>query len=93
MGLIRAPFLLANPSPADLQPVEVDALVDTGVVHLCIPKHLVIQLQLHELERRKVVLADGHRRSVPYVGPIEVRFGNRHGSGAASAAAECGRES
>jgi hypothetical protein len=35
------------------------------------------QLSLGELERREVVVADGHRRSVPYVGPVEVRFGNR----------------
>lgn len=77
MGLIRAPFQLSNPSRSDLQPIDVEALVDTGAVHLCIPEHLVIQLQLHELERREVVLADGHRRSVPYVGPIEVRFRNR----------------
>jgi len=34
-------------------------------------------LQLQELERREVVLADGHRRTVPYMGPIEVRFANR----------------
>jgi hypothetical protein len=37
----------------------------------------VIQLLLVELERREVVLADGQRLSVPYVGPVEVRFGNR----------------
>ncbi len=35
------------------------------------------QLQLRELERREVVRADGHRRSVPYVGPAEIRFRNR----------------
>ncbi|CAK6697819.1 hypothetical protein BBFGKLBO_02330 [Synechococcus sp. CBW1107] len=77
MGLIRSPFQLSNPSQAQLQPVDVQALVDTGAVHLCIPEHLVIQLQLRELERREVVLADGHRRSVPYVGPVEIRFRNR----------------
>jgi clan AA aspartic protease len=77
MGLIRAPFQLSNPSQPQLQPVEVQALVDTGAVHLCIPEHLVIQLELRELERREVVLADGHRRSVPYVGPVEIRFRNR----------------
>ena len=77
MGLIRGVFLLSNPSRPDLDPVEVSALVDTGVVHLCIPEHLAIQLSLVELERREVVLADGHRRSVPYVGPVEVRFKNR----------------
>jgi len=29
------------------------------------------------LERREVVLADGHRRTVPCVGPVDVRFSNR----------------
>jgi hypothetical protein len=46
-------------------------------VLLCIPEHLAIQLYLAELERREVVLPDLHRRSVPYVGPVEVRFRNR----------------
>ena len=77
MGLIRGFFLLSNPSKPELTPVEAYALADTGAVHLCIPEHLAIQLSLVELERREVVLADGHRRSVPYVGPVEVRFKNR----------------
>jgi len=55
----------------------VSALADSGAVHLCIPEHLSIQLSLAELERREVVLADGRRRTVPYVGPVEVRFRNR----------------
>ena len=77
MGLIRGQVLLSNPTRPDLQALQVSALADSGAVHLCIPEHLAIQLQLSELERREVVLADGHRRSVPYVGPVEVRFGNR----------------
>ena len=36
-----------------------------------------LQVQLQELEKREVVLADGHRRTVPYMGPVEVRFRNR----------------
>jgi clan AA aspartic protease len=76
MGLIRGTFSLSNPTRPDLAPLEVSALVDTGAVHLCIPEHLAIQLSLGELERREVVLADGHRRTVPYVGPV-VRFRNR----------------
>jgi clan AA aspartic protease len=79
MGLIRSSVQLSNPSRSDLQPVEVSALADTGAVHLCIPEHLAIQLQLQALEQREVVLADGHRRAVPYVGPVEVRFKNRRG--------------
>jgi clan AA aspartic protease len=77
MGLIRASVQLSNPSQPQLDPLEVTALADTGAVHLCIPEHLAIQLQFRELERREVVLADGRRRSVAYVGPIEVRFANR----------------
>ena len=77
MGLIRGYFTLSNPTRPDLAPLEVSALADTGAVHLCIPEHLAIQLSLAELERREVVLADGRRRTVPYVGPVEVRFGNR----------------
>ena len=52
-------------------------MADTGAVHLCIPEHLAIQLQVEPLEQREVVLADGRRRTVAYVGPIEVRFQNR----------------
>jgi hypothetical protein len=32
---------------------------------------------LKELESREVTLADGTKSVVPYVGPIEVQFGNR----------------
>ncbi len=77
MGLIRGRFTLLNPTRPELEPLEVSALADSGAVHLCIPEHLAIQLQLSELERREVVLADGRRCSVPYVGPVEVRFRNR----------------
>ena len=37
MGLVRAKIQLTNPKRSDLAPVMVDALVDTGAVHLCIP--------------------------------------------------------
>ena len=77
MGLIRGSVILANPTRPELVPLPVAALADSGAVHLCIPEHLAIQLELAKLERREVVLADGRRRTVPYVGPVEVRFGNR----------------
>ncbi len=79
MGLIRGKIQLANPSRLELQAIDVLALADTGAVHLCIPEHLAIQLDLQEqeLEQREVILADGCRRKVGYVGPVEVRFRNR----------------
>jgi hypothetical protein len=72
MGLIRSTFSLSNPTRPDLAPLEVSALADSGAVHLCIPEHLAIQLSLTELERRELVLADGHRRTVPSVGSVIV---------------------
>ena len=62
MGPMRGSFSLSNPTRPDLASIEVSALVDSGAVHLCIPEHLAIQLSLAELERREVILADGHRR-------------------------------
>jgi clan AA aspartic protease len=77
LGLIHADLQLLNPSQPDANALNVSALADSGAVHLCIPEHVALQLQLRELERREVVLADGRRRSVPYMGPVEVRFANR----------------
>jgi clan AA aspartic protease len=70
---------LANPRIPDLQPLVVEALADTGAVHLCIPEHVRVQLNLSEQSKKEVTIADGSRHEVPYVGPIEVRFKNRVG--------------
>jgi clan AA aspartic protease len=43
----------------------------------CIPEHLRLKLGLDELERREITLADGRAASVPYVGPVQIRFANR----------------
>ena len=80
MGLVNAKITLLNPRKPDLAPVEVaDALADSGAVHLCIPEHVRIQLELEKIDNKEVTLADGTRKLVPYVGPIEVRFKNRIG--------------
>ena len=79
MGLVNSKLLLKNPRKPDLESVEVDALADTGAVHLCITEHIQIQLQLEEIDKKDVTLADGNEKLVPYVGPIELRFKNRIG--------------
>lgn len=79
MGLTTAKFVLKNPRRPDLQPLEADALADSGAVFLCIPSHVQVQLELEELEKREVTLADGGKQLVPYVGPVELRFKNRAG--------------
>ena len=72
MGIVHVKVSLANPQATQMQPVEVEALVDTGAITLCIPQHVRIQLDLAELERREVTVADGRKEVVPYVGPIKV---------------------
>lgn len=79
MGLIQTHIIFKNPRKVELIPIEVEALVDTGSLHLCIPEHIQIQLELDEIDKKEVTLADGSRRVVPYVGPIELRFKNRIG--------------
>jgi len=83
MGLVDAKIILKNPTKPDIEAIEVDALVDSGAVHLCIPEHIQIQLKLSEIDKKEVILADGSRKIVPYVGPIEIRFKNRIGFGGA----------
>jgi clan AA aspartic protease len=83
MGLVKATIVLKNPGNPTLQPIEVEALADSGALHLCIPEHIRIQLQLDEIDKREVTLADGSQTLVPYVGPIEMRFKNRIGFGGA----------
>ena len=60
-----------------MEAVEIEALADTGSAHMCISEPIKIQLQLEEKDTREVTLADGTRRLVPYVGPIELRYKDR----------------
>ena len=79
MGLVNGRLLLKNPRLPDLAPVDVVALADSGALHLCIPEHVQIQLKLEAIDNKEVTLADGTKKLVPYVGPIELRFKNRVG--------------
>ena len=79
MGLVNGNVLLNNPRLPELAPVDVVALADSGAVHLCIPEHVQIQLKLEAIDNKEVTLADGSKKLVPYVGPIEIRFKNRVG--------------
>lgn len=79
MGLVNAKITLKNPRQKNLQPIEEIALVDSGAVHLCIPEHIKIQLKLETIDTKEVTLADGSKKLIPYVGPIEIRFKNRVG--------------
>ncbi|HEY2382861.1 MAG TPA: clan AA aspartic protease [Terriglobia bacterium] len=77
MGLIYTKIFLGNPWETELKQLEVEALVDTGSMLLCIPEHVALQLRLNTAEEREVTIADGSIRLCRYVGPIEVRFDGR----------------
>jgi clan AA aspartic protease len=79
MGLVFAKLVLKNPRQPGLPAVKVNALADSGAVHLCIPERVRARLKLKAIDEKVVTLADGTQRSVPYVGPIELRFKNRVG--------------
>lgn len=57
--------------------MAVDALVDSGAPHLCIPEHVAMQLALEAIYKREVTTANGKKRLGSYAGPIEVKFENR----------------
>lgn len=77
MGLVFTSLTLNNPVKPELKSIEVNSLVDTGALHLCIPEHIAIQLELAELEKREVTIADGSKKLCSYVGPVKVQFQNR----------------
>ncbi len=79
MGLTTAKIELRNPRRPDLAPVIIDALADTGSDYLCIPEHIQRLLALEQVDTKRVTLADGTSRAAPYVGPLQLRFGNRTG--------------
>ena len=79
MELTNANITLSNPRLPELEAVYIEALADTGAVHLCISARIQAQLQLEETDRKEVTLADGSHRQVPYVGPIELHYKNRVG--------------
>jgi len=59
--------------------IEVDALVDTGAMFLCVPEPVAAQLGFDTAEARQriVTLADGSSRKVPVVSPVTIEFENR----------------
>jgi hypothetical protein len=60
MGLV----LLRN-ARFPLLALQIDATLDFGVLHLCIPQRVCDRLQLERITEKD---------RLPYVGPIEIRF-------------------
>ena len=64
MDLVSAEIELSNPRDGNIRPIKVKSLVDTGALHLCVPEHVAIQLELEELYQREVTTADGKKHKV-----------------------------
>lgn len=77
MGYVVTEVELSNPRQPERRPVVVDARADTGSMMLCVPDAVARRLDVELESMRDVEVADGRRTSVPYVGPVQVRFGNR----------------
>ena len=72
MGITYADLRLANDARDDLEEINASAVVDTGALHLCIPEHIAIQLQLKARSKREVQTADGKSHMVDYVSPVRI---------------------
>jgi len=83
MGLSYTMMTLRNPRYPELAPIEVEALADIGAIHTCIPEHLAVQLKLEKYDQKEATLADGSKRLLDYVGPLELHFANRVALGGA----------
>lgn len=79
MGLVTGQLHLRNPRDPSLLVIQTQALADSGALFLCIPEHIRLQLCLETIDHKEITLADGSRRLVPYVGPVELQFKNRIG--------------
>ena len=77
MGLVHARIQLSNALRPDLAAVEVDALVDSGALELCIPERIRKELGLEAYDTRFAELADGSTQEVEVVEPVRVFFKNR----------------
>jgi clan AA aspartic protease len=77
MGLTHASLKLTNTFTGAA--VEVQALVDTGSMPLCIPESVARQLGFDttEVYSTRIKIADASRIDVPVVGPIRINFVNR----------------
>lgn len=78
MGIVYQHIRISNAARPELEEYDAKALVDTGAIDLCIPRHVAIQLKLDAVEQREVTMADGRKDLVDYVGPIKVECFGRH---------------
>ena len=78
MDIVYQRIRIYNAARPELEEIDAKALVDSGAIDLCIPRHVAIQLKLEAIEQREVTYADGRKEAVDYVGPVKVECFGRH---------------
>ena len=73
LALWRAGYLEEN----QIRRIHVKALVDSGAYMLTINENIRLQLDLRKLGEQIAELADGTKKLLDVVGPVEIRFENR----------------
>lgn len=77
MGLVTSPISLRNPLRPEIEPMTVNAVIDTSVQNLCLSAHVAEQLGLPVVQQREITTANGQRLMLDYVGPVELSCGQR----------------
>jgi hypothetical protein len=57
MGLVNSRVVLRNPRLPGLAEAELDVLVDSDALHLCIPEPVRMLLKLEPIDSKEVTLA------------------------------------
>nr|VFJ63604.1 MAG: clan AA aspartic protease, AF_0612 family [Candidatus Kentron sp. DK] len=78
MGLTYTDLILENTFRN--RRMQIRSLADSGTVFMTIPEHIALELgfDTEEFSTREVTLADGSKKRAPMIGPLRVRFGDRH---------------
>lgn len=61
----------------EIKKMNLNALVDTGAINMCINENIQAYMQFPLIEHRRFVVATGEIKELPVVGNVEVRFKNR----------------
>lgn len=88
MGLVHAEIELINGADLvlsrkgyikekDIKRMKVKALVDSGAYMLAINENVKVQMDLTKVDEQMAELADGGKKKLEVVGPVEIRFENR----------------
>ncbi len=90
MGVVYADIELINTTDLELarrhiigeeevKRVRLQMLADSGAYMMAINETIQSQLELHFIEKRKAVMANGSIEEFDVVGPVMVKFANRTG--------------